>query len=465
MLPGLCLALVLLLSAVTSSWAAERVQVVITGVEGEVRKNVEAALALPEGMVSEGQVNRFWVERFSQQAPKKVRQALEPFGYYNPSVVTHLDALEQDRYRLTVEVKPGEVVRVEKVRVALEGDGSAENSLKKLVEDFPLKLGDALRQDKYEAAKGALKSRAVELGYLNADFSTHVIRVDPSRKAAQIDLVLDTGPRFYFDGTSFKGKTPYPETYLRRFLTYKAGDVFSYAKLGQTQLNFFDTDRFKEVLVTPKTKSAKDLRVPVEIHLAPSPTRRLRPGIGYGTDTGARVSLNFKDLNVFGGGQEFSTDFVIAQLSQTLQSNLILPSSTNINSYTAFRAGLRRETLVSYDTKIAFGEVERLHGFGRGRVGSVYLRVFQEEDDIGGEKTRSHMVMPGLRFSQNGYTDLRRPKSGYRISLETRGGSQNFGSSTGLIQFLADANTLVPLPGRFSIFLRMNSGVTFQNQP
>ena len=464
-LPRVCLAFFLLLLTRPPVLAAEPVQVVVKGVEGEAGKNVEAALTLPEGFASDGEVNRFWVERFSRQVPEKVRRALEPFGYYNASVSSNLETLGPNSYRLTVEVKEGDPVRVEEIRVAVEGPGSEENALKNLAADFPLNRGDILRQDHYEAAKGGLKAKAVELGYLDADFSTHVIKVEPSRKAAQVELVLDTGPRFHFDDTVFQGASAYPEGFLRRFLTYKPGDVFSYAQLGQTQLNFLNTDRFKEVAVTPRLKSATDSRVPVQIHLTPSPSRRLRPGIGYGTDTGARVSLKYKDLNVFGGGQEYSIDFVIAQLSQTLQSNYTIPSSTNINSYTAFRAGLNRETPKTYTTQSVFGEVERLRGFGRGRLGSVYLRVLQENSDIGGQKVSSHMILPGVRFSRNGYTDVRRPKSGYQYALEARGGHQYLGSSTGLFQVLASANTLIPLPGRFSLFLRANSGITVQNEP
>jgi translocation and assembly module TamA len=460
-----CLAILLLLPLASPVGAKEPVEVVIKGVEDEVRKNVETALMVPEALTAEGEVNRFWVERFIRQVPENVRAAMEPFGYYNASVSTRLETLGQNLYRLTVEIKPGKAVRIEKIRVALEGAGSSQEALTKLVGKFPLKRGDVLRQDKYEAAKGALMARAVDLGYLNADFSIHLIRVEPSREAAQVELVLDTGPLFLFDDTTLQGAPEYPESFLRRYLTYKAGDDFSYAQLGQTQLNFLNSDRFRDVVVTPKVKSAKDLRVPVEIRLTPSPSRRLRPGIGYGTDTGARVSLIYKDVNVFGGGEEFSTDFVIAQLSQILQSNLILPSAASLNSYTAFRAGLQRETLITYDSQSIFVEVERLRGFSHGRLGSVFLRFLQENSDVSGETANAHMLMPGVRFSQNGYTDIRRPKSGYKYSLEARGGHQYLGSSLTLAQVLASANTLLPLPGRFSLFLRVNSGVSIQSDP
>ena len=66
--------------------AAEPVQVVIEGLEGDALKNVQAALAIPPGVVSGGSVDRALLELFRRQIPEKVKKALEPFGYYEAQV-------------------------------------------------------------------------------------------------------------------------------------------------------------------------------------------------------------------------------------------------------------------------------------------------------------------------------------------------------------------------------------------
>jgi len=456
---------ILLVGARTVGYAADPVKILVNGVEGEVRKNVESVLTLPAGLVENGKVNTFWLERFRKQVPDKVSQAVAPFGYYDAKVSTDLKSVDKGDFELTVTIELGHPVRVEKLRVAVKGPGANEDALGKLTDNFPLQQGDVLRQDTYEKAKHALQSQAVDLGYLDADFSTHVIRIDRSRQGAQIELVLDTGPRFFFGDTTLQGAPQYPDPFLRRYLTYKAGDVFSYAKLGQAQLNLLDSDRFKQVLVRPQVNQPENQRVPVTIRLIPSPSKRLRPGIGYGTDTGARLSLNYKDVDVWNRGHEFGVDFVLAQVKQSLVSTYFLPSPRNINTKTAFRLGLQRETLPTYDDQYIYAEVERLRGFGGGRLGSVYLRLLEEKSDVGGDRTSARMLLPGVRYTLNRYPDIRRPRSGYQISLEARGGHQYLGSDTGLLQFLAGASTLIPLPDRFSLFLRVNSAVSFQNQP
>ena len=46
--------------------------------------------------------------------------------------------------------------------------------------------------------------------------------------------------------------------------------------------------------ITPEQAEAD--QVPMEVSLQPAPRHRLRPGIGYGTNTGGRVSLSYKNM-------------------------------------------------------------------------------------------------------------------------------------------------------------------------
>jgi translocation and assembly module TamA len=197
----------------------------------------------------------------------------------------------------------------------------------------------------------------------------------------------------------------------------------------------------------------------------PSARRRLRPGIGYGTDTGARTSLNYRDLNVLHRGHEFNADLSIAERRQALTASYILPGLKNLDTQTALRTGFVREELVTYETRSLFAEIEEQHGFSGGRVGSLYLRLLQESFIIGNQDNLSRMILPGIRFRHNGYADPVRPKKGFRYSLEARGAHQALGSDTGLLQLLAGGNTIIPLPGRLKLLLRAQGGTTWKNEP
>lgn len=445
--------------------AQEPVQVVVEGLEGEALKNVQAALALPPGLVRDGTVDRRWLDRFQEQIPNRVREALEPFGYYQARVQVAAETTAEGFHRFKVRVDSGEAVIIREVHVSAQGPGREEPALRELLSAFPLRSGDVLRQDRYETAKGELRAKAHELGYLDAEFSGHEILVSREERSARLRLVLDTGPQYRFGEVGFEGGAPpFPEAFLRRYLAFQPGEVFSQAKIGQTQLNFSNSDRFQEVLVVAHKEGAQDLRVPVEVKLLPSPPKRLRLGIGYGTDTGARLSVRYQDVNFARLGHEWNADLNLSERIQGLATRYVLPGG-GLNTYTSFKLALQQDLISTYSSRTAVLESERARGFGAGRIGSVYLQLRLEDFNIADEDGYSRLILPGLRFSGRFFNDLVRPTRGHRYSLETRGTHQALGSDTGFVQQLLEGDLVRPLPGRFLLLARFQAGFTAQNQP
>jgi translocation and assembly module TamA len=445
--------------------AAEPLRLEIEGVAGEVLANVQAALALPPGLVRDGTVDRRWLERFVRQVPDKVRRALEAYGYYSPAIRTELVTVEPNAQLLKVLVEPGRPVRLSEVHIALEGPGAGRRKLNRLREGFPLQSGDVLHQGKYQQAKNELQDQAVALGYLDASYRVHEIRIDPEKHSAEIALVLSTGPRYRFGEVRFSGAEDYPEPFLRRYLAFATGDVFSYTLLGQSQLNYLDSDRFDEIRLLPERDAAEENHIPVEAVLHSKPPKRLRPGIGYGTDTGARATLQFENLNLFHRGHELHLELNLSQVRQTVGAAYVLPDLKNLHSSTAFRTGYEAEDTDTFDTEKYTVEAERTRDFGRGRKGSVYLRLLLEDFTVGDQRDTSRMLIPGVRYSRRRYREIVRPSKGHQYALEVRGGHQYLGSDTGLLQLLASGNVLFSLPARLSLFLRVEGGTTLQNEP
>lgn len=456
--------LALLVCLPLQATAAEPVELLIMGVEGEALANVREALVLPPGLVRDGKVDRLWLERFAQQAPDRIRTALQPFGYYQSQVITHLEPRGQNRYRLLAQVNPGPPVRITELNVALTGDGTRERKLKELVELFPLERGDVLEQQPYETAKGEIKAGAEELGYLDADFSAHEIRIDPGRTTARIQLILDTGKQYFFGDATIEGAPTYPDQFLRRHLSFEPGQRFSYGRLGQTQLNFNNSERFREVIVTPHKEKAQGYGIPVSVMLTPVPRRSLRPGLGYGTDTGGRFSVRFRDLNMLQRGHEYFANLFISQRLQGFASGYIIPDADDLKSSTALQLNLQREE-TTYVSRLVAVELAKNRSFGEGELGTAYLRVQREGFTIGTEDSSSRLVLPGLRYSKEHYRDPVRPEKGFRYSFDLRGTHHLLGSDAGLVQLISEGSYLVSLPGRLSLHTRAKAGLTWLDDP
>jgi len=457
------LAVSLLIAGGAAFAASESVTVVVEGLSGKVQANVEAALAVPSALIREGRVDRLWLERFERQAPGKVKEALEAFGYYNPAVATRLETPGEGVYRLTVRVDAGEPVRVSSVTVKVQGPGAADRALKQAESDFPVRAGDVLRHDVYEKAKGELQAKAVEKGYLDAQFTVHTIRLDVDASKADLELVLETGEPYRFGDVHYTGAPRYPESFLQTFLDFKPGDIYSAEKILQSQLNFASAERFRSVVIQPDKAGAREHTVPVNVELLPLPRKTVRLGAGYTTDYGPGFSARYEDLNVFDTAQRLESELNLSQRLQGAALRYVQPGSADFRSNTNTRLSVQREDTVSYTTKSVSAEMERTKGFGSDRLGSIYLQLQQENSTAGGDTTNTFLVVPGLRFSESRYDSLVRPTRGFYYKLEARGTTQHFGSDIGFAQFLGNGNILVPLPQRGSVKVRGQVGATSMN--
>ena len=206
--------------------ASESVQIKFEGISDKELTNAEAALALPPGIVKDGTIDELWLQRFERQIPDKVRNALSPFGYYSPTVEVTSEKNLDGIYYIHVRIDRGQPILVARVNVRVLGPGADEKELKKLVAAFPLHAGDVLRQDLYEGAKADFQNKAVALGFLDANFQTHEIRVSLIELSAQIDLVLQTGEQYRFGQITYSGAPQFPDSFLRRYVTFKSRGRF-----------------------------------------------------------------------------------------------------------------------------------------------------------------------------------------------------------------------------------------------
>ena len=446
-------------------FAAEPVEVAVTGVEGAPLENVRQALVLPYGLVRDGKVDQLWLDRFALQAPDKVRLALEAYGYYNAEVSVKAEQTREGGPRLKVAVIPGVPVRLAEVDLELKGAGSGEEELRRLASKFPLAPGAVLLHPDYKRGKGELQARAVSLGYLDAKFTRHEIRIAEGATSARIGLTLETGERYLFNGARIEGAPDYPLPYLRRFLAFEEGEVFSYQKLGETQLNFANSERFKSVVVTPERDKAEDLRIPVLVQLTSAPRHTFRTGVGYGTDSGPRFSVRYRDLNLFRQGHDLDLSLYLAQRLQGFAARYLRPSPLDLKSSTTAQLNLQQEDVSTYQSKLAALELARNRSFGRGELGTVYVKLQQENFTIGDVSSGSRLVLPGVRFSKERFDDQIRPSSAYRYGADLRGTHQFLGSDTALVQLIVEGAVLVPLPWRLFVQARTKAGYSILPDP
>ena len=449
--------------AASFAFAGESVELKVLGLDGDVLKNVRAALAVPAALVKDGKVDVLWLDYFQEQIPRKVQEALESLGYYNAAATVSREMTPEGIFRVIVTVEAGEPVRVRSVAVRIEGPGEGEAAFRNAIEKFPLKKGDILRHDVYEDAKRGIHDLSIGMGYLNGRFSRHDIQVLVSQSCADIDLVYVTAPRYLFGQIHLSGAPGYPQRFLNRYLAFKEGDVFSYEKIWQTQRNLTLADRYSDVRIETDKENARGNRVPVEIKLTPSPEKQVKIGGGYGTDTGPRFSVNYRDKNVLDAGHQWDTGLSVSSVLQGVAMGYTVPGA-NIRTYSALKVNLIRENTDTYTTKELSMELQHVRPYFLDKSGAIFLQLLREDSDAGNDKTNTFSLMPGFRMFDRQYDHLVRPTKGFSYLAEIRGTHQNLGSYTGFIQGTLTGSGLYPLGGGFSFLTRLNAGVTIQNE-
>ncbi len=461
---GFCFILIIFLAPLCVN-AKNPVTVLVEGLEGDELANVETALTLPPGLEKDGMINEEWLSYFIRQIPVKTIEALKPFGFYKP-LITVSPVLKDDNIReIHVVVEPGKPVRIVKLNLDIGGPGKNEKTLADLMLSFPLKKGDVLRQDIYENAKKDIQDQAIELGYLDASFTTHRIGITPEEAKAEIDLLLDTGPLYYFGSIKFSGAPEYPVLSFSRYVEFETGDIFSYDKIGLTHRNLINSDLFEEVMIRTDRENTDNQHVSVEILLVPSKPKRLKFGLGYETDIGPKGTIRYEDVNIFKTSHRFECRIDISESLQTVGARYTIPDRKDTKSFSLLSFNMKREDGAALFTESMTAEFERARTLRRNMTGSIFTRMLKERSDAGDEKTKNFLLLPGFRLSALSYDNLVHPTRGYRFATELIGTHQILGSDTGLFQMTIEGGLIIPLPAKFTVLTRAKIGATATNEP
>ncbi len=121
-------------------------------------------------------------------AERQARRALEPFGYYSPTITVESPRDANNRIVVTIHVDKGEPVRVRESNVSILGPGGEDRYLTNDLTAFQPRQGEPFNHGTYETSRDGITRRLTERGYFDADFMKREVRVTRADFAADIDL-------------------------------------------------------------------------------------------------------------------------------------------------------------------------------------------------------------------------------------------------------------------------------------
>lgn len=447
------------------------IEVEVHGVADDVRANVLAHLSLERHKDSDDLSPEF-VERLQERIEREVRTAVRPFGFYEPavsSVVKHEDTRGEQNYHVTITIIPGKPVVVEKVDVQVTGPGASDPIFTVITNDLPIQAGERLDHAKYESLKGALLRAATNYGFLDARMLRNEMRVDPQAYSAEIEIALETGPRYHFGATTIK-QDAIDDALARRYLRFRENDPFNASELLRTQFALDDSQYFSTVEVLPGDRNRDDLEVPVNIVAEPNRRRRYQFGVGYGTDTQLRGTAAWEDRRVNRRGHRFRTEVKAAQLSQSIDARYIIPIGDPATEKFTLQLAGEHERLADIDDQtINFTpSITQVRGpwFGHYWQRVTYVELLDSESEFitSGRRDHQTLLIPGVSFALVPRNYLGEALLSRALYAELRGSTQNLGSDSDFLQVRLQGERVFDIAPKWHVLLRGDLGATAVSQ-
>lgn len=262
-------------------------QFAVDGVDGDMKANVLSRLNI-ERQEDDLQLTQNAIEKFAHDALPGVKAALQPYGYYSPSVTVAVTR-NREHYQIHYRIQRGAPMIVSVVRIKITGEGAGNKKINRFINEFPIKKGDIFNSIDYVTQRDKLFDIVSNEGYIKAVTGESKVWVNPVTERAEINLVIDTHERYYFGKMVFH-QNAYDPAFMERFNIFREDEPFSSNKLLAYQQDMNGSRYFKQVLVVPDMSHPDGDRIPLQTSIVPVNYRRYDMGAGFGTFTGPRLT-------------------------------------------------------------------------------------------------------------------------------------------------------------------------------
>jgi len=404
------------------------------------------------------------VRRQYCNADAQIRQALEVYGYFAPTIDQALD-WDEDCWRAVFTIDRGPRVKLRNVRIGITGAGEADQELAAtLRKSDDLVAGEGLNQRAYDEFKAALASLAQRRGYFDGRFAASRIDVFPEELAADITIDFASGERYRFGPVTLDQDVVDPELALR-YVNFKPGDPYDADLVNELYTDLLAGGYFQNVELRTTPRPAPDLDVPVTIVLTASAPRTWKTGVGYATDTGAKFRLDFLNQRLNRKGHQLEFNSTVAQVTGEATVAYRLPRGSPRDEWLSFETGYKYdnpEDSTSNEFRLGVKDVKRRRGNWRETRSLDYVR---ETFQVGSEAEQtSNLVLPAISWANQPRLLPPRPRKARRVSFTVSGTDEILGSDTAFMQLESEAKLVLPLWTTARLLIRGDAGWTIKDE-
>ncbi|WP_040551469.1 autotransporter assembly complex protein TamA [Rheinheimera nanhaiensis] len=444
-----CLMLCGLLAVSAQAWAQSALTLNITGIKGELKDNVAIYLQkFTEDEVSAG-------TRLHAALTQEAEKALQALGYYQSEIEVH--PKPDNPLALTLHIKAGKPVLIDTVDIQLSGDAANDADFAALLQQQAPKRGAILHHGQYEGLKSALRNLALRKGYFDARFSLNRLEVAPELNQAFVRLHFDSGVRYRFGEVTFSGQQ-IDSARLQSLLPFAAGDAYLASQLGELNQALATTGWFSSILVEGNTEQISDFHLPVEVSLAPERRNIIETGIGYSTDVGARLKLNWLKPWLNSAGHSLRTDLALSEIEQSIEAAYKLPLQHSATDYYQLQLGVRNRDTEDTASRESNLVLERYWLLGNQWYRTASLRWLYEDFVQADQRDNISLIMPGISYNRSRQAGGAMPHSADRLALRVEVSDEAWGSGASFVRLRGRAGWIGSAGDNHRFVTRLDAG-------
>ncbi len=435
------------------------------GDDAAMIENIQVSLSLYDSIGKAQGESR--LEYLLGQAETQTREALEPFGYYSPTIDIAAPR-SNDHFTVVITVAKGEPVRVRESHVSMAGWAEDDRYLARDLEQFRPQVGDVFSHPVYEASKVRITRRLAERGYFDADFTQRRVEVTRAEHAADIDLAWDSGRRYdmgpvRFDYDYFRPGLFDPLVY------WDEGSYYHEGKLDRLRESLTKLDYFSTIDIQPMPEQADDQgRVPVDVKLTRAKRTVYTAGLSYGSESGPGVRGGVARRYVNSRGHKMDTQLDFAQKRKSLTTSYRVPAFRWLDGWYTASARLYDEQTDYIDLRNV-----KLTGSRSGEINEHWTAIasinalrerwrYSSGDEFDGAIYQtSTLVYPQLEANYVNVDDKLFPRRGIAATMLLRGGAEGAGSDTNFGQVYGQLRWFLSAGDSSRLILRGEGGTTW----
>lgn len=249
------------------------------------------------------------VGRLLAATPAQARSLLETKGFFDARIdVQRVESADGSPPLVTVTVDPGRQARVERVQLELQGelaegieaDPKRLRRWQRLQERWALPVGARFSQEAWNSAKADLLARLHQRDFPSASFIGTGAEVDADRGTVRLFVVVDSGPSYRIGDVRIEGLELTPREAAINVMPFAIGARYTEQMLVDFQEALQKTGLYAGVTVELELDPATAGQAVILVKLREQKLQSATPSIGYSTNTGARVGLEYTHRRLFG---------------------------------------------------------------------------------------------------------------------------------------------------------------------